>query len=132
MDLGGTTRLAIASTGVPLADNPWQDPRLLAATAALVAVLLIGAGVIAFVDRWRKRAASDQYTANEEMASYRAMYEAGELTAEEYARLKGKMRDKLKRELDTHDPRGSPKPPSPPPAPASPPTRADGSDKTTT
>ena len=40
----------------PAAGLSLLDPRLLWATLALVAALLIGAAVIAWADRWRKKA----------------------------------------------------------------------------
>ncbi len=66
----------------------------------LVATLLVGAFVISWIERWRKRqlvqTPADEIT---QLGHFRALYERGELTKEEYDRIKAKeakrLRDKL-------------------------------------
>ncbi len=77
-----------------------QSAEFLWLVGALVAILLIGAVLISWIERWRKRQLSDNTAKDiEQISSYRAMFERGELTVEEYERIKTKeahrLRDKL-------------------------------------
>lgn len=74
-----------------------QNTEFLWVTGALVAVLLVGAFVLSRVDRWRKRQLSDSPASDvEQFGSYRAMYERGELSKEEYDRIKAKEAQRLR------------------------------------
>jgi hypothetical protein len=67
---------------------------------ALVATLLVGAVLLKWLERWRKRQLTDT-PANDvqQLGSFRSMFERGELTKEEYDRIKRKeaarLRDKM-------------------------------------
>jgi hypothetical protein len=99
--------------------SPWADLRLLAATLALVAALLVGALVIALVDRWRKRSPDDRISPGDQLSQFRLLYEQGQLSKEEFERIRGRLGRQLRDELDLPDkpPPASP-PEAPPPAPA--------------
>ena len=102
------------------------DPRVLIATAMLSGALLLGALVIALVDRWRKRQTNVVAETRDQLALYRALYERGELSKEEFERI----RDELTKPLR---PPAKPRPPAAaaPPAPEagdSPPASDSGSE----
>ncbi|MCI0702351.1 MAG: hypothetical protein L0241_14810 [Planctomycetia bacterium] len=78
--------------------DPLRRPEMIIAIFALAAVLLLGAGVIYWVDKWRKRA-STTATEGEEVGAltdYRDMYEHGEITEAEYAELRRRVAEKIK------------------------------------
>jgi uncharacterized protein HemX len=79
-----------------------RDPRTAAAAGMLIAVLLAGALVLVFVDRWRKRQFAEPDATQESaesLSSFRQMYENGELSEEEYQKVRQKMAAKIKREV---------------------------------
>jgi len=97
-----------------------QNTDFLWLTGALVATLLVGAFVLSRVERWRKRQLSDSPASDvETFSSYRAMYENGELSKEEYDRIKAKEARRLR---DKVLPRSSPLPPAQKELPANPST----------
>lgn|SRR5262249_38163190 len=110
------------------AAGPWfQDPRVLYYTAALAGSLLLGGIILALVDRWRKRQMNLTRNLQDELASYKALYQRGELSAEEYQRVRGRLADQLKakpKPIVVHDPEtGMPielKNPTPPVVPKTP------------
>lgn len=75
--------------------DPFRQPEVIWGTAGLAVALLVGAIVIWFVDRWRKRAVQLRNSA-EELTDYRAMYERGEITEEEYAKLRTRVSGRVK------------------------------------
>src|SRR5690242_13900525 len=83
-------------------DDPMSRPEILWGTVGLTASLLVGAMVIYAVDKWRKRDDAEALT------SFRAMYEAGEITEAEYAELKRRLADKVKKTPATPAPAGAP------------------------
>jgi hypothetical protein len=97
---------------------------------ALAVAILLGALVIFLVDRWRKRAQADQFSAGDQLSRFRLLYEQGELSREEYDRIRSKLGARLRQELDVPArpaetaPSTQPPPESPPETPAagSPPT----------
>ncbi|MCS6852421.1 MAG: hypothetical protein NZ700_14750 [Gemmataceae bacterium] len=101
---------------------PVGEIRLL--TFAVISVILLGALVIYAVDRWRRRPPIDQRSlANEQLSQFRAWYEQGELTREEYETIRSRLSQRLRRELDLPErPAAVPEPPpSPTPPEKSPP-----------
>jgi hypothetical protein len=106
-------------------DDPLQSPEVIWAVAGLTVALLVGAGVIYAVDKWRKRMAAAPATDDTGMlTSFRAMYEAGEITEAEYKELRRRQAEKVKKAP-------APKPDEPPApgagaAPAAPASSAPG------
>jgi hypothetical protein len=88
------------------------DPRLLWATLSLVAALLLGALILALMDRWRKHPRPDRLSANEQLAHFRALFEQGEISSEEYERLHALLKTRLIKELPKTQ--TTVEPPSPP------------------
>ena len=90
---------AMADAGIPA--NPLlQDPWLLWVTLALVVIILVSALVLVWLDRWRKRSGSDRLSAQEQLANFRALYEQGQLSKEEFERIRATLAPQLRRELD--------------------------------
>lgn len=91
-------------------EDPLRSPEVIWGVAGLTVALLVGAVVIYAVDQWRKRAAAGPTAsdASDALTEYRALYESGEITEEEYAKLRDKVAAKVKA------PPAAPKPPAPP------------------
>jgi len=104
--------------------NSWWDGltkehRFVMASAAMIGVLLFGALVIWLVDRWRRRQDSDRGRGDNQMSTFRELYEKGLLTREEYDRIRGKLSTRMLRELEGKKP--AEEPGKPPPAATGPP-----------
>lgn len=113
---------AVVSTPL-LAQRPqiW-DPRLLWATVAFVVLTLLGAMLISFLNKWRKWNDRTSITPDQQLSSFRQLYEAGELSQEEFDRIQGRLRSRIRAKLDGPEgPAGTPpKPPDTPEPPAAP------------
>ncbi|HZT82116.1 MAG TPA: SHOCT domain-containing protein [Gemmataceae bacterium] len=96
----------------PIAQNIVRDPRFLWTTLALAGALFLGALVILWVDRWRKQPVEDRLTPSDQLAQFRSLYERGELSAEEFERLRAHLGGQLRKELEA--------------APEAPPARPNG------
>src|SRR5262245_40071460 len=88
--------------------------------ALMMAVLLAAAVAFWALERWRKKTASVSPDTIGELTDFRGMYERGEITDEEYAKLRDRVATRIK---------GTPEPPAPPTphagqAPATPPPDA--------
>ena len=110
----------VARTILAEAPKRWQwDPRLLWASLALIAALLFGALLIAIYDRWRKRQVQDRPPPSDQLAEFRSLYERGELSQEEFDRIKtlltGQMREALNMPAAPAPNTANPPPPEPPP-----------------
>lgn len=87
------------------------------AALGMVAAILVGITVILWVQRWRKRAA-DPADPETELANYRALFEGGLLSAEEWERIRARLEGKKLQETPQGLPaNGVPKPGSPNPPP---------------
>jgi hypothetical protein len=92
----------------------------------LAAALIVGAVVIVLVGRWRKASATLGPSASDELAQYRALYEQGAISEEEYRKLRALLGGEIRKNLDV--PGKAPAPASdkvqasPPPADEPPPT----------
>jgi hypothetical protein len=104
-----------AGTMVVVVLAQWKF-KILWPSLALVAVLLLGAAIIALVDRWRKRGTSDKLSAGDQLSHFRRLYDEGTISKEEFeqirAELAGRLRDELNvRPADTSA-TGGPAPPA--------------------
>jgi hypothetical protein len=79
---------------------PAWDPRLLWACLALVGAVLVGALAISIVDRWRKRSDHQSHRVGDQLEHFRTLYERGELSSEEFERIRGLLQQRLVRELE--------------------------------
>ncbi len=102
-----------AAPVVPPPPEGWQFP-FLKAGLPLIGALLVAALVIYFVDRWRKRADRVTLAPGDQLSHFRSLYERGEMTPEEFERVKGLLTGQMRKELNV---------PAPPPAPEAPPSR---------
>jgi hypothetical protein len=93
------------------------DPQLLWAMVALVATLLLGALIFAWLDRWRRRGERDILTPIDELTSFRQSYDRGELNQEEYERIRAKLAPKVRQQVKL-PPKAAPT--DGPPSPAAP------------
>jgi putative oligomerization/nucleic acid binding protein len=75
----------------PAGKFSFLDPSVLIPTLALAGALLVMAVIIAQVQRWRKRQDSETFTTHDQMASFRVLYERGELSQEEYDRIRQRL-----------------------------------------
>ena len=102
-----------------------RDPRVLIPTLMLAGALFLGAMILALVSRWRKRQENETLTTHDQLAQFRVLYERGELSAEEFDRVRRKLLARLKHELAEAAPKPAATPPSTaetetPPGPQSP------------
>src|SRR5438128_11031052 len=77
-----------------------REFKLLWPSLAVIAAMLLGAALIEAVRRWRSRPASFRFTATDELARFRSLYDKGELSEEEFNRLQAVLGERLKKELD--------------------------------
>jgi hypothetical protein len=100
-------------------DDPFRKPEVIWGTAGMAVALLAGALAIWLVDRWRKKAEREGDRTVGELTDFRGMYERGEITEEEYARLRDKVASRVKVEKapppSAAAPPGGTAPPQPPP-----------------
>jgi hypothetical protein len=68
-------------------------------TLALVAVILCGALIIWLLDRWRRRAPQPGPNAGDQLTQFRKLYERGDLSAEEFARIRSLLTDRMMKEI---------------------------------
>jgi hypothetical protein len=89
---------------------------LLGGTLLLMGALAIAAIIIIYIGRWTKR---PKTTTHDDLTYYRLLYEQGEFSREEYERIRAKLGQRLRKELDLPEPAGE-APPGPPPPDAQP------------
>ncbi|HEX4588865.1 MAG TPA: SHOCT domain-containing protein [Gemmataceae bacterium] len=83
----------------PVRPPSFLDPQLLWAMAALIATLLLGAIIFAWLDRWRKRGDRTILTPADQLTSFRQSYDRGELSQAEYERIRAKLAPKLREQV---------------------------------
>jgi hypothetical protein len=76
------------------------DPRLLWATVALLGILLAGALLIWWADRWRKRTAESPESSGDQLSHFRELFEHGQISREEYERIRRLLGQRLRQDLD--------------------------------
>ncbi len=102
----------LGMTGIVIARDPL--PFLLTG-GALAGTLLVGALIISWVGRWRKRASNPEILSpSDELATYRKLYEEGELSEEEFEQLRAHLGGKIRKEAQAET-RGEPSSASPAP-----------------
>jgi hypothetical protein len=76
------------------------DFSILWACLLLMGLVLVGAVVITLVQRWRGRNTEEHLSTGDQLAHFRSLYEAGDLSEEEYDRIRALLGDRLRQELD--------------------------------
>jgi hypothetical protein len=87
--------------GNSLAALPPWNPQLIVAGSALAGALLLAAVVIWLVDRWRRKKPEYRLGPNEQLAQFRKLYEQGDISAEEFARIRDLLTERLMHEMET-------------------------------
>lgn len=73
-----------------------MDSSVLLTSAILVGVLLLGAVIISVVRRWQHINSRGNMTSNEQLAHFRKLYESGQLSEEEFARLRNLLLEQIR------------------------------------
>jgi hypothetical protein len=76
----------------------WATPAFWV-TLTLVGVLLLGAVVLAGLDRWRRRAGPAPPSASDQLAHFRELYEQGDISQAEFERIRATLNRQLQAEL---------------------------------
>src|SRR5262249_49726697 len=116
-----TAWLILAQAPVP-APRWVLDENVIWTLVAFVAVIAVGALAINLANRLRKRQGQDENT-GDQMGTFRELYQRGELSQEEYDRIKERLHSRLRQELNLpapNKPETPPQPPTPPVPPSSP------------
>jgi type VI protein secretion system component VasK len=89
---------ALAAFGpIWAAEDPWYF-RL--TVLSLIAALLLGALIVAWVSRWRRGDGRLSPTADEQLAQFRSLYEAGEMSEEEFRKVRTLLGGQIRRQLN--------------------------------
>jgi len=91
--------------------SPLLRPDILIAAGLLAVLLIAGAAVILVAERWKRKAIASETKAQaaDDLAEFRTMFDQGELTEEEYDKIRQRTAQRMKEEL-----RIAPTPPPPP------------------
>ena len=76
----------------------WESSEFLLAGLILAAALVLLAIILAWLKRWRKKATTQTWNANEQLAHFRELYERGELSQAEFERIRQRMTHSLRQE----------------------------------
>jgi hypothetical protein len=83
-----------------LADEQSNRIQLILLAFGIVAVILVGAGLIELTKRWRKRPFQARMSASEQLAQFREQYEKGEIKPEEFERIRALLNERIRQEMD--------------------------------
>jgi hypothetical protein len=108
----------VRSGSLPLAVKAWDQAAYAWMLALLGAVLLVGAFAFWFLKRWQRRTQNDEVSSSNQLTDFRELYEEGELSSEEFARIRGVLTGRIVREVNKAPtpelpPPESPQPPNP-------------------
>ena len=84
-------------------------------TLAVASLLLCGSCLILLFNRLRKRKLRGRPTTGDQLARFREMHERGELTSEEFQRIRSSLGKRIRRELNMPAPPPTIEPPGPRP-----------------
>ena len=87
--------LALLAQGKP---DPFREPEVIWGTAGIAVALLVGAFAIWLVDRWRKQATAQREVAAE-LSDFREMFQRGEITEDEYAKLRNRVAMRVREKI---------------------------------
>jgi len=76
--------------------DPFRNPDVIWGIAGLALALLAGAFLVYLTDKWRKRVAAQSVDTSQELTEFRRMFERGEITEEEYAKLRDRVAQRVK------------------------------------
>ena len=81
------------------AANPFLTTEFFLSVGLLASVLLGGAVVFFFVDRWRKRQLNPGRETTDTLTTFRLMFERGELTEAEYRKVRDRVAAQMREEV---------------------------------
>lgn len=96
-----------AAAGLLAAPRLEGDLRLVYNTLYIVAALLLGAIVIAVVNRWRRGSRSDSLSPSDLLTQYRSLYEEGAISQEEFERLRSLLSRRIRDRSDAPPPKAA-------------------------
>ncbi len=102
-----------------LADEDDRRIRLILAAFGIVAVVLVGAGLIELVKRWRKRPFQSRISASEQLAQFREQFEKGQIKPEEFERIRALLNERIRQEMEVSKASAMPAPEEKPDGPSS-------------
>jgi len=76
------------------------------ATLGFVGALLLGAFLIAMLERWRKKPAAG-LTAGDQLSHFRELYGQGLISKEEFDQIRARLAGELRKELNLESPAGA-------------------------
>jgi hypothetical protein len=88
----------------------------------LIGVLLVGALAIYIADRWRKRSGAISTDNEEQLTDFRKLFDNGELSQEEYDKIRQRLGQRLMRKHPENIPSPPLQDPPQPPPPENPPS----------
>ena len=91
-----------------------RDPKFLESSMILIGVLLLAAVLFSLLQKWRKRQFENR-NPTDQLTSFRALYESGELSKEEYDQIKQRMANRVQSKPGASRSAQPPKPEPPPP-----------------
>lgn len=118
MTVFNTTLVADVPPGPPPGrkQSLWDRQDFWITVGVLAVTLLLGGVVVFLVDRWRRRdTTADARASGEELTGFRGMYERGELTEEEYAKVRAKVANRVKAKVAAEKAAAPPPPAKPAP-----------------
>jgi hypothetical protein len=83
-----------------LAQEDDRRIQLILAAFGIVAVILVGAGLIELAKRWRKRPFQARLTASQQLAQFRQQFERGEIKPEEFERIRTLLNERIRQEME--------------------------------
>jgi hypothetical protein len=99
LTLEGLLLVFCLERSIPMARVPAWDPQLLWYTVAVVGALLVGAAIVALADRWRKKRLLREAEPADLLARYTALHEKGDLSTEEYERIRKLFKSRMVQKL---------------------------------
>ena len=91
----------------------WTDPRIEAAwkifgtIVVMIVLVMIAGGLVMLITRWIKRSGSAAQMYGDDRASFKVLYERGELTEEEYQKIRARLGQKLKEDIKATAPKSA-------------------------
>jgi hypothetical protein len=110
----------LAPAPIPWGANPFMSVEFFLTVGLLVSVLLGGAVVFYFVDRWRKRQLNPGRESTDSLTMFRSMFEQGEITEAEYHKVRDRVAARMREEVALPAAGGGGLSPSPQPLPPPP------------
>ena len=74
------------------------------ATLGLVGALLVGAAILAMFERWRKKSPTEGLTAGDQLSHFRELYSKGQISKEEFERIRARLAGQLRKEMNLESP----------------------------